>query len=83
MAAVSVDEDPAVALIAGAGTRVQVSIYNGGPNPVYLDTTSAVTAASGYPLASGEHISVELGEAQTLYGICDTGHTAALRTITV
>ncbi|HYC32122.1 MAG TPA: hypothetical protein VEB59_07500 [Gemmatimonadales bacterium] len=82
MAAVNIDADPAVPVTAGSGTRQQVAVHNAGPATVYLGGAD-VTAATGYPLAAGEHLGAELGEAQTLYGICDTGQTAELRTLTL
>jgi len=79
-AAVAVDDDPVVALAAGNGIRRDVAVYNGGPNTVYIGG-AAVTSAAGYPIASGADLVYPLGEAETLYGVCATGETAALRVL--
>lgn len=63
----------------GSSTSQGASVYNAGTATVYLGG-SDVTTANGYPLAVGEHLSVDLALAHVLYGIVATG-TQAVRVL--
>jgi hypothetical protein len=80
MAAVPVT-DAAVALVAPTGSRRDVTVYNAGAETVYVDVGSA-TAAGGMPVGVGAYLTISMGEAETLYGICATGKTATARVTT-
>ena len=58
-----------------------IAVYNNGASTVYLGAANTVTAATGYPLAAGEHYAQDLQDAtKSLWGIVASG-TVEVRTI--
>ena len=49
-----------------------VAIYNNGASTVYVGPSDVATA-DGYPLAAGEHLSVDVDDADGIYGIVASG----------
>lgn len=84
MAAVSVTTS-ATRLDTGAANNPQgsaIGVYNNGASTVYLGG-SGVTTATGFPLAAGTSLSVDLKESgDVLYGIVVSG-TVEVRTLEV
>jgi hypothetical protein len=63
----------AVALAAAETNSFQrVDLKNKGANPVFIGD-AAVTAATGYELATGAEKSLQLGPGEALYGIATVG----------
>lgn len=57
----------------------KVIMKNMGPNTVFLGPAT-VTTADGFPLASGEVMTVSpVGNGDVFYGVCVTAETATLR----
>lgn len=77
-AAVSVTDNPTVAIATPNGTRHDIAVHNDGAGTVYVGGAT-VTSATGFPIISGEDASFSLGESETLYGICAFGQSATLR----
>lgn len=79
-AAVAVDDSPAVALPAASlADRKILQIQNLGPDAIFIGP-SGVTAGSGLKVEKGATESLEIGT-QSVYAICATGKTAALRVL--
>lgn len=77
---VAVDDDPIVAISTATGTRRNVAVYNSGASTVYLGG-AAVTSTDGYPLTAGDDVTMNLGEAETLYAVCATSGSATLKVL--
>lgn len=52
--------------------RKRVRITNLGPNTIFIGTSSAVTAANGYPVAAAAEREFRLDSGQDLWGIAST-----------
>lgn len=80
--AIAIDDSPAVLIADGStasmGDKIPVIVYNTGTDEVYLGG-SDVTKDTGIPLTSGNTFSYDLGPADKLYGICNTGETCTVR----
>lgn len=83
--AVATQEDvstTAIILAAANTYRRALVLANAGPDILYLGPTSAVTVATGVPVAAGASF-VDEKSTSAWYGICDTGDTADVRMIEV
>lgn len=76
--------DPRAVSVATTATRIDtevetdrapgssVAVYNNGAATVYLGDAD-VTTAVGYPVAAGEHFSIDLDTSEALFGIVAAG----------
>lgn len=78
--ATTVTDTAAVILASALSGRRQLNIQNLGNKPIYIGD-SAVSAASGWRVAAGSAITVELGEDVSLYAVADTGISVATRVL--
>lgn len=81
LATVAVSNSPIVAIVGdGAGDQSGASftIYNNGPNTVYVGG-SDVTSATGIPVPSTGRLNWALEAGETLYGVCASAETAVVR----
>lgn len=69
-----------ILIVVGGGAATQIAINNSGSYTTYLGG-SAVTSTTGYPLGPSDDMTMPLGERETLYAICATGQTTALRAL--
>ncbi|MDE2425710.1 MAG: hypothetical protein KGO96_07370 [Elusimicrobia bacterium] len=57
-------------LLGGLANRKAISIFNNGPNTIYLGFDSSVTSSNGFPLSTNGEIDYKLSEETTVYAIC-------------
>ena len=63
-----------------AANPTSISIKNPSANTgtIYLGGTNAVTSATGFPIAPGEGMDIDLAGGDDVYAVCATGITATV-----